>query len=83
MRNCEWLDEGTQIMLENANAKDFFTRPVKLKLNSGAYISISHLLPAIEILRSHAGMELDDALITIGCSQSQSELVKDYYSSLI
>lgn len=51
----------------------------QIKLTSGGYLSISHLLPAIEILRSHAGMELDDALLTIGCSRSESELVKTYF----
>lgn len=51
----------------------------QVKLTSGGYISISHLLPAIEILRSHAGMNLADALLTIGCSHSESELIKNYF----
>lgn len=52
----------------------------EVKLTSGAYVSISYLLPAIDILRSHAGMGLDDALLTIGCSRSESELVKSYFN---
>lgn len=51
----------------------------RVKLTSGGEISISHLLPAIEILRSHAGMGLDEALLTIGCSRSESDLVKKYF----
>ena len=58
-------------------------RHMKIRLNSGTYISISHLLPAIEILRTHADMSLDDAFITIGCSRGQSELIKEYYASYI
>ncbi|ATL91577.1 hypothetical protein CK911_01315 [Aeromonas sp. CU5] len=52
----------------------------KVMLTSGGYVSISHLLPAIEILQSHAGMGLDEALLTIGCSRSESELIKSYFN---
>ncbi len=52
----------------------------RVKLTSGVYVSISHILPAIEILRSHAGMGLDDALLTIGCSRGESELIRSYFN---